>query len=323
MDDDPACVVMLASAVSSKMLQAMAQVICAPHTSAAAVPICFCTSCLAAICACVLALHIMVNFRLHIGCRLACCAVIALCTQCTAHHVQNLNACDCTPLQEQHQDLHAWNRLSLSHDILLASHACFAGKHSKHITRYVLVDRHCIHMQEERFNFDETLTGFKWLGHRALELQQAGFTPVFAFEEAIGYMFAGSPTAIKDKDGIAAAAVFAEMAADLKQWGISVSQHLQSLRELYGFFETRASYFTSDKPADIRAVFERLRKDGNYPKVQQQPLLLPFIHVMSGSTMHVWTMLVKSVKKLLICLGGSALHLRTKSQNACTTCKPT
>ncbi len=46
-------------------------------------------------------------------------------------------------------------------------------------------------MQEERFKFDETLTGFKWLGHRALELQQAGFTPLFAFEEAIGFMFAG------------------------------------------------------------------------------------------------------------------------------------
>lgn len=123
-------------------------------------------------------------------------------------------------------------------------------------------------LQEERFNFDETLTGFKWLGHRAVELQQAGFTPIFAFEEAIGYMFAGSPGSIKDKDGIAAAVVFAEMAADLKQWGIGVAQHLDSLKDLYGFFEVRASYFTSDKPADIRAVFERLRQDGNYPKVR-------------------------------------------------------
>lgn len=122
-------------------------------------------------------------------------------------------------------------------------------------------------IQEERFNFDETLTGFKWLGHCALEMEKVGFSPIFAFEEAIGYMFAGSPGSIKDKDGIAAAAVFAEMAADLGQWGMSVAQHLESLRELYGFFEVRASYFTSDKPADIRAVFERLRQDGNYPKV--------------------------------------------------------
>jgi len=129
-------------------------------------------------------------------------------------------------------------------------------------------------LQEERFKFDETLTGFKWLGHRALELQQAGFTPLFAFEEAIGFMFSPSPGSIKDKDGVAAAAVFAEMAADLKQWGIGVAQHLQSLRELYGYFETRSSYFTSDKPADIRAVFERLRQGGNYPKVHLSFLLI-------------------------------------------------
>lgn len=122
--------------------------------------------------------------------------------------------------------------------------------------------------QEERFNFDETLTGFKWLGNRALELEQAGFTPLFAFEEAIGFMFGGAPGSVKDKDGIAAAVVFAEMAADLQQWGIGVAQHLESLKDLYGFFETRASYFTSDKPADIRAVFDHLRQDGNYPKVR-------------------------------------------------------
>ena len=111
------------------------------------------------------------------------------------------------------------------------------------------------------------------MGHRALELQQAGFTPLFAFEEAIGFMFGGTPSSIKDKDGVAAAAVFAEMAADLNQWGISVAQHLGSLRDLYGYFEVRSSYFTSDKPADIRAVFERLRYEGNYLKVEA--LLVP------------------------------------------------
>jgi phosphomannomutase len=28
----------------------------------------------------------------------------------------------------------------------------------------------------EGFRFEETLTGFKWLGNRALQLQQEGFT---------------------------------------------------------------------------------------------------------------------------------------------------
>ena len=51
-------------------------------------------------------------------------------------------------------------------------------------------------MQEEGFHYEETLTGFKWLGHRALELQQQGFHALFAFEEAIGFMLG---TAVRDK----------------------------------------------------------------------------------------------------------------------------
>ena len=41
------------------------------------------------------------------------------------------------------------------------------------------------------------------------------------------------------QDGVVAAAVFAEMAADLKVWGLTVRQQLESLREAYGFFEFR------------------------------------------------------------------------------------
>lgn len=40
----------------------------------------------------------------------------------------------------------------------------------------------------EKFNFIETLTGFKWMGNRADALISEGKKVVFAFEEAIGYM---------------------------------------------------------------------------------------------------------------------------------------
>ena len=52
-------------------------------------------------------------------------------------------------------------------------------------------------------------TGFKWLGNEALRLEAGGYTVLFAFEEAIGYMMG---QAQHDKDGISAAAVFAELA---------------------------------------------------------------------------------------------------------------
>ena len=34
--------------------------------------------------------------------------------------------------------------------------------------------------------FQETLTGFKWMGNKAYDLKQQGKTVIFAFEEAIG-----------------------------------------------------------------------------------------------------------------------------------------
>lgn len=42
--------------------------------------------------------------------------------------------------------------------------------------------------EKEGFLFEETLTGFKWLGNRATELEEKGHTVLFAFEEAIGFM---------------------------------------------------------------------------------------------------------------------------------------
>ena len=42
---------------------------------------------------------------------------------------------------------------------------------------------------KEGFRFEQTLTGFKWLGNVAKDLEQEGYHVIFAFEEAIGFMF--------------------------------------------------------------------------------------------------------------------------------------
>lgn len=63
------------------------------------------------------------------------------------------------------------------------------------------------------FNFEETLTGFKWMGNRSVELMEAGKNVLFAYEEAIGFMF--SP-AVLDKDGVSASAHLATLASYLK-----------------------------------------------------------------------------------------------------------
>ncbi len=41
----------------------------------------------------------------------------------------------------------------------------------------------------EGFKFEPTLTGFKWLGNIAKARQAQGLKVLFAFEEAIGFMF--------------------------------------------------------------------------------------------------------------------------------------
>jgi phosphoglucomutase/phosphopentomutase len=66
--------------------------------------------------------------------------------------------------------------------------------------------------QVEGFNCEDTLTGFKWMANRAVELIKQGKTVLFAFEEAIGFMCG---TRVLDKDGITAEAIVAEMAVYL------------------------------------------------------------------------------------------------------------
>lgn len=109
---------------------------------------------------------------------------------------------------------------------------------------------------KEGLRFDETLTGFKWLGNRARELQAEGYTVLFAFEEAIGFAFPHALT--PDKDGVAAAAVFTEMAYALREEGKTVRRRLGELYEEYGAYQHRQGYVVAD-PVDNAKTFERLR----------------------------------------------------------------
>ncbi|MBN3310223.1 PGM2 protein, partial [Amia calva] len=119
---------------------------------------------------------------------------------------------------------------------------------------------------KEGFHFEETLTGFKWMGNRAKQLLDQGKTVLFAFEEAIGYMC--SPTVL-DKDGVSAAAILAELTSYLATKKLILSQQLKTIYEEYGYHITKASYFICHDAETIKKLFEKLRnyegKD-TYPK---------------------------------------------------------
>lgn len=122
----------------------------------------------------------------------------------------------------------------------------------------------------------ETLTGFKWIAKAAVDrAERDGWRFVFGYEEALGYTVGG---VTRDKDGLGAALVMAELAADAKSRGETILDVLRRIRETYGLFVGRQRSLTlpGREGADkIKAAMRRLR--------EAQPRTL------GGATVeHVW-----------------------------------
>jgi phosphomannomutase len=75
---------------------------------------------------------------------------------------------------------------------------------------------------------ENTLTGFKWIS-RVPDL-------AFGYEEALGYCVA--PSLVRDKDGISAALMLADYAAELKAAGSSLPEVLDALALAHGLHQT-------------------------------------------------------------------------------------
>lgn len=117
-----------------------------------------------------------------------------------------------------------------------------------------------------RGEFVETLTGFKWMGNTTLLLAQQNKMPLFAFEEAIGYM---CDHRVPEKDGVSAAVQVASLASHLYLSGSSIVNQLQSLYAQYGYHVTYNKYYICHEPATIQKIFRRIRNytgPGQYPK---------------------------------------------------------
>lgn len=108
--------------------------------------------------------------------------------------------------------------------------------------------------------YEETLTGFKWIANRAMELEKSEQLKfVFGYEEALGYTVG---SLVRDKDGISAGVLFAELAAVLKDNERSVLDELESLSRRYGHYASGQRSVTlpgSDGMAQMKAAMDRLR----------------------------------------------------------------
>lgn len=108
----------------------------------------------------------------------------------------------------------------------------------------------------------DVLTGFKYIGEKIREFEDAGDkTYLFGFEESYGYL-AGN--FVRDKDAVIAAMLVCEMCLYYKEQGKSLYEALIELYEKYGYFkETLVSLELKGKEGQekIASCIEALRND--------------------------------------------------------------
>jgi len=108
----------------------------------------------------------------------------------------------------------------------------------------------------------ECLTGFKWIADimRKWENKQAGAKEfVFGTEESYGYLV---ETEVRDKDGVSAAALTAEMALYWRSKGKSLLDRLDELYAACGYWEEWgiSKYFQGPQgPAIMKGIMEKYR----------------------------------------------------------------
>ena len=109
----------------------------------------------------------------------------------------------------------------------------------------------------------EVLTGFKWIAFEEGQMEAKGVEHyAFGLEESYGYLV---ETACRDKDGVSAAAMCAEMTLYWASKGKSLLEHLNDLYKQHGYYEDRAisRYFEGvSGPKIMGGIMTRLRTEG-------------------------------------------------------------
>lgn len=108
----------------------------------------------------------------------------------------------------------------------------------------------------------DTYTGFKFIGEKIKEFEEAGDKVfLFGYEESYGYL-AGD--FVRDKDGIIASMLACEMAAYYKSRGMTLYDGLMELWERFGYYhETQKSVYLEGREGmeKIKAIMESFRQN--------------------------------------------------------------
>jgi phosphomannomutase len=105
------------------------------------------------------------------------------------------------------------------------------------------------------FGFEQTLTGFKWLS-RVPNL-------IFGYEEALGYCVDWGQ--VRDKDGLSAALIVADIASALANQGYTLGDQLDKLMQRYGYYSTGQ---ISIRVTDLTVIANLMNKLRTNPPAQ-------------------------------------------------------
>lgn len=105
------------------------------------------------------------------------------------------------------------------------------------------------------------LTGFKYIGEKMTEFaEKQNHTFLIGFEESYGYLVGNHA---RDKDGVVATMLIAEMAAYYRNIGKTLYDALMEIYEKYGFYAERTVSFTmpgKDGMARMSEILKNMRK---------------------------------------------------------------
>jgi phosphomannomutase len=144
--------------------------------------------------------------------------------------------------------------------VLLAHHVLSHTKEKKPlVVSTVVSSRMLSRMAAARgVRYLDTFTGFKWIANEAMRLEaEEGVRFVLGYEEALGYSVG---TVVRDKDGIGAGLVLAEMAAGLAAEGRTLLDALEELRSRHGFFESRQRSVALPGTSGARRIEEAMAR---------------------------------------------------------------
>ncbi|MCX7027010.1 MAG: phospho-sugar mutase [Spirochaetes bacterium] len=138
----------------------------------------------------------------------------------------------------------------------------------------------------------ECLTGFKWIADLMRKIERENKNFVYGTEESYGYLV---ETEVRDKDGISAAAMTAEMTLYWRSKGKSLLNRLDELYTEFGYYEEKGinKYFEGSSGMSIMAGIM-----AEYRKSQPQVLGgIPIVKIRDLSILKAWAPLSPKERK--------------------------